>query len=177
MGLDMYLHATATCTHSRYDGGVRLYYEGPFQRFEKLQYERNFLDLETNCQIGYWRKFNALHRYIVDNFADGEDECQRIRLSRSDIAQILELLKKITRENAMELLPPSQGFFFGSQEIDDWYMSDVEYGIKVFQLALEFLDEEMRSTKENPSADDWEINKDNPFKDYEYREIYYQASW
>lgn len=174
MGLDMYLHATASRTHSRYEKDVLpLHYEGPFQRFEQSQHDRNYLSTETNCQVGYWRKFNALHKYIVDTFAEGVDECQRIELGRKEIEQILELLQKINRDNAMELLPPSSGFFFGSQEIDEWYMRDVEYSIKVFQLALDFLNEEMSQTKENQFV----FNKDNPFKEYKYREIYYQASW
>ena len=127
MGLDMYLHAVAERTQSKYDKkATPCNYVGPFERFNDLQLDRNYRSVETNCQIGYWRKFNALHKYICDTFADGVDECQRIYLSSEDIVQILDLLKKITPENAKELLPPSTGFFFGSQEIDEWYMKDVE---------------------------------------------------
>ena len=45
--------------------------------------------------IGYWRNFNYLHQYIVDNFADGVDECQLIPLTKDDVAQILNHLNKI----------------------------------------------------------------------------------
>jgi len=31
-------------------------------------------------EIVYWRKFNALHTFIVNNFAGGVDECQKIFL-------------------------------------------------------------------------------------------------
>lgn len=171
----MYLHATASRTAYKYDQkGLPLHYVGPFQRFDELQYERNYMDVETDCQVGYWRKFNALHQYIVDKFAKGEDDCQRIYLSREDIVQILDLLKKITPDNAMELLPPAQGFFFGSQEINEWYMQDVEYSIKVLQLALDFLDEAIIPATEEQGA---KLNPDNPFKEYKYRQIYYRASW
>ena len=45
--------------------------------------------------IGYWRNFNYLHQYIVDNFADGVDECQLIPLTKDDVVQILNHLNKI----------------------------------------------------------------------------------
>ena len=180
MGLDMYLHAVAERTQSKYDKkATPCNYVGPFERFNDLQLDRNYRSVETNCQIGYWRKFNALHKYICDTFADGVDECQRIYLSSEDIVQILDLLKKITPENAKELLPPSTGFFFGSQEIDEWYMKEVEYSIKVFELALDFLYEEMKPMEKPGSKDglEWEFNKDNPYPEYKYRSIYYKASW
>lgn len=31
---------------------------------------------------------------------------------------------------AMELLPSQSGFFFGSTEYDQWYMSDIDFTIK-----------------------------------------------
>jgi hypothetical protein len=34
----------------------------------------------TQHELGYWRKFAPLHQYIVETFADGVDECQRIDL-------------------------------------------------------------------------------------------------
>lgn len=45
--------------------------------------------------IGYWRNFNYLHEYIVENFADGVDECQLIPLTKDDVVQILNHLNKI----------------------------------------------------------------------------------
>jgi len=30
----------------------------------------------------------------------------------------------------MELLPPSEGFFFGSSDIDDYYWQDLEYTVE-----------------------------------------------
>lgn len=73
----------------------------------KLVDERNYeLDIidqkrsailnEMNVNyIRYWRNFNSLHQYIVDNFADGVDECQLIPLTKDDVVQILNHLNKI----------------------------------------------------------------------------------
>lgn len=39
-------------------------------------------------EVGYWRKVNWLHGFIVDTFADGVDKCQEIELSRADVETI-----------------------------------------------------------------------------------------
>ena len=36
-------------------------------------------------------------------------------------------------DEIMELLPPTQGFFFGSYEIDDWYKQQIEETIEVLE--------------------------------------------
>ena len=113
--------------------------------------------LERVCyiteEIAYWRKFNALHAFIVNHFADGVDECQKIFLYDVELKKIHHTLKTILDDTSLagELMPPSQGFFFGSYEIDEWYWKDVENTYKVFS----------------------EILSDGE----DYREYYYQASW
>ena len=39
-------------------------------------------------------------------------------------------------DEVMELLPPTEGFFFGSSEIDEYYKNDIEETIKVLQDEL-----------------------------------------
>lgn len=104
-------------------------------------------------EIAYWRKFNALHAFIVNHFADGVDECQKIFLYDEQLKKIHHTLKTILDDTSLagELMPPSQGFFFGSDEIGEWYWKDVENAYKVFS----------------------EILSDGE----DYREYYYQASW
>lgn len=104
-------------------------------------------------EIAYWRKFNALHTFIVKHFADGVDECQKIFLYDVELKKIHHTLKTILDDTSLagELMPPSEGFFFGSYEIDEWYWKDVENAYKVFS----------------------EILSDGE----DYREYYYQASW
>lgn len=57
--------------------------------------EMGNIDECNDGYIGYWRNFNYLHQYIVDNFADGVDECQLIPLTKDDVVQILNHLNKI----------------------------------------------------------------------------------
>ena len=42
-------------------------------------------------------------------------------------------------EVAKDLLPPGAGFFYGSQEIDEWYVEDIKYSLKLFKKALELM--------------------------------------
>ena len=108
-------------------------------------------------QVAYWRKFNALHGWFIQNCADGEDNCQEIYVSEDDLKTLLETLKQVkdainkgNESQAEKLLPPMPGFFFGSTEIDDYYKEEIEDTIQIIENLL---------------------NEDST-EDY-----YYQASW
>lgn len=87
----------------------------------------------------YWRKFNALHGYIVREFADGEDNCQLIEIGNKDgVKKILDALtttlKQVTDGKKEGLaMPPTGGFFFGSTDVDDWFKNNLEDSIPVFE--------------------------------------------
>lgn len=49
-------------------------------------------------QVAYWRKFNALHNWIVDNCAEGIDECQEIYVSNDTMTELLDNLKRAKKE-------------------------------------------------------------------------------
>lgn len=71
----------------------------------------------------YWRKANAIHRWFVDNCANGVDDCRPVYLT---YGQLEELLKSITLvlddpEEAQHELPTGAGFFFGATEYNDSY--------------------------------------------------------
>lgn len=90
-------------------------------------------------EVAYWRKFNALHGWIVENHANGVDECQNIHLYRSDLENLLGILREIISGGsltALELMPPTEGFFFGSNEIDEYYFQDVRETIDVLEKEL-----------------------------------------
>jgi hypothetical protein len=115
-------------------------------------------------EVAYWRKFNALHGYIVEKHADGIDECQEIELSLMDLEVILEIMTRIVNENFNKdvvetILPPTDGFFFGSQNIGEEYREDVEDTIKILS---ELIEEEKEASEE-----------------FGYRspDYYYKASW
>lgn len=107
--------------------------------------------------IGYWRKANAIHNWFVQNVQGGNDECQRSYVSKekleslkTDCLKTLVALNNEDFDTVMEILAPTSGFFFGSQETGKWYKQDLENTVKIIDKALD------------------------KFKDYD---IYYQASW
>jgi hypothetical protein len=46
-------------------------------------------------QVGYWRKFNALHNWFVQNCANGVDDCKEMYVNSEEIKELLDTLKKV----------------------------------------------------------------------------------
>ena len=103
---------------------------------------------QEDFKIGYWPKQPDLHGYIVKEFADGKDECQRINLDETMIEKIISAVRDD------ELLKGTEGFFFGNHDYSD---EEKERTLKIFSEALRFM-------KEMPSKEKW-------------CSLYYQASW
>lgn len=123
MGLDMYLKGRKYYTNFK-KGGIG-YVLQPRKKEEGFEVTSKQLDL------GYWRKHPNLHGYIVDNFADGRDECQDIYLEKEHIQQIIDAVKA-------DELPETEGFFFGkSKDADD------QETIKQLKGALNWLNKEI----------------------------------
>lgn len=169
MGLDMYLYAEKY--ESKYKDKTLSYPKELEELLKKIN-KYHIASKTTTYKIGYWRKFNALHNYIINHFADGRDECQEVYLLKSDLLEILEVLKKVEKsfetakikeekddfiiyENpiAEKLLPTQDGFFFGNLDYDNFYLDDVKLSIEIFEEVLKLLE------------------KNNDYY------IYYQASW
>lgn len=133
-------------------------------------------------QVGYWRKFNALHNWFVKNCGEGIDNCQEMYVSKKDIEKLLVDLIEVRNSldnspkrvekvkvgfdmngpimgdveiyedvsKVEELLPPTDGFFFGSTNVDKYYYEDLVETINLFKGLM----------KEDPDGD-----------------YYYRASW
>lgn len=83
-------------------------------------------------ELIFWRKANAIHDWFIRHCAENDvDDCKPVYVTIDDLANLLESVRKVlpTRDTkmAMELLPPSKGFFFGSDDIDDGYWDDLEF--------------------------------------------------
>ncbi len=59
----------------------------PYIKAERVNYVEE--------QVMYWRKFNALHAWFVENVQNGVDECQVSYVSRIDLEKLLETLQKV----------------------------------------------------------------------------------
>lgn len=122
-------------------------YPEDLKTFSDYIYDRNFksVQTETSYQIGYFRKFNALHSYIVKTFADGVDNCQEILLYKEDVEKIKKVLDDVLNahqqvEKAKEILPTQSGFFFGGTDYDEFYFEDVKDAADLMQSFLDNFD-------------------------------------
>ena len=143
MGLDMYL------TGDKYK---RTEYDEDFNEIN-VQYVDGFPLKTQRIELGYWRKHAPLHRFIVENYAGGEDNCRPICLSPD---QLLDIAKTI-REDKLISNEDSHGFFFGDNEWWDELRREREEHAQTFEKAAK-----------------WVSNVDT--KEY-WHTVEYQASW
>ena len=110
----------------------------------KINFKSTFINRDgfRMYQIGYFRKFNALHNYIVNNLANGVDVCQEIEITKDNLYDLLDTLTRVDNDKdlADEELPTAEGFFFGSTCYDDWYFSDIKDAIEMCELFLTKID-------------------------------------
>lgn len=177
MGLDMYFYARKKEQVAGWADGDDIQYKSFSQwgasegKLDETNYPEALKELEdyiyrTNFkssfinddgyilyQIGYFRKFNALHSYLCD-LDGGIDECQEILVSKDNLIDLLSALNTVDEDHseAKDLLPTQSGFFFGSTKYDDWYFDSVKDAIEMCELFLEHFD-------------------------FEHYDLIYQASW
>ena len=161
MGLDMYLtkriYIGAHYDHRKVQGSIHITVGG-------TPIPINLKDVDTiNMRAGYWRKANQIHKWFVENVQDGDDNCGEYYVSEAHLKDLLNTINAVLAsstpdETAMELLPPTSGFFFGSTELDKWYWDDLRESKKIIDAALRDLEEESKI----PSV---------------YISFYYTSSW
>ena len=81
-------------------------------------------------EVVTWRKANQIHAWFVENVQKGVDDCATYQVSKELLEQLKELCLKAKEDKNPNLLPPFDGFFFGSTEIDDGYWQDIDQTIK-----------------------------------------------
>jgi hypothetical protein len=109
--------------------------------------------------VGYLRKVNSVHAWIVDNLAGGVDECQRIDLDSDSLAQLHDAIE--TALETGEGMEPRAGFFFGNTDKDEYWQEDLRDALHIVEWILKDM---------TPAAGDpnnWRNSKS----------YYYQASW
>jgi hypothetical protein len=147
MGLDMYL----TAKRYIYDFGDD---SMPLRDALKELKVNDMCVKEISYEAGYWRKANHIHKWFVDNVQNGVDNCREHLVTTEELEKLLELVNEVlrNRDKAQELLPTSNGFFFGSDSYGEGYFDDLIQTKAIIENVL--------------SIDD--------FNRYD---IYYQSSW
>ena len=122
MGLDMYLNARRSL--SSWDKDNTLHTE-----FNQLAKNLGF-DMEIQ-EIGfnaiYWRKANAIHNWFVKNVQHGVDDCGTYEVSDIVLNELLILIDTVLEDTtkAPDLIPPTDGFFFGGTQLDAYYFDEL----------------------------------------------------
>jgi hypothetical protein len=165
MGLDMYLYA------EKYMGS-NTDKTGSYAEIKNLAGLKDlptpdFSSIIVKSMVGYWRKANAIHGWIVNKCGEGVDNCQVIYLSDEDLlnlrSECIKALANPSREyqienqkvfyqlcdylNSLETeltpdtfqnpLPTVEGFFFGGDDLNDHYYYQLEYTIDLITSLLE----------------------------------------
>jgi hypothetical protein len=152
MGLDMYLNAkrglypTLDKEEKRIIGEIK-------QILPEIKAASDGQEqVDIAFRIGYWRKANHIHGWFVQTVQEGEDDCGEYHVSRERLQELLTLCKTAIekKDQAGNILPTQEGFFFGSTDYDEGYFSDIEATIKIIKDCLKL-------------SEDWEF--------------YYHSSW
>lgn len=162
MGLDMYLRAKKYINKIDYNEATNLGLDNvkPTKEWSavvesaglKDLADRDIYGVEVSVVAAYWRKANQIHGWFVDNIQKGADDCGEYYVSKDKLQELLDTCKTAYITGNSQLLEPTSGFFFGSNDIDAWYWHKIEDTI----TQLEYL-----------------INR----KDFDTLSFYYQSSW
>ena len=120
MGLDMYLYKNTYYQEVKSPG---------FAVPANIKPERVTTIIE---KVGYWRKANAIHGWFVKNVQAGQDDCDEYPVRIRQLKELLDTVNKTIEayrrdpKSCAEILPVTEGFFFGDYEYDEWYLEDLE---------------------------------------------------
>lgn len=109
MGLDMYLYKR--------------------NQYRENDSEYNKLVDKSREEVIYWRKANQIRQWFVRNAGlEVSSDCEVIEISEDQLEQLYNDCDKVVKNPklASELMPTSDGFFFGSTEYDKWYFEQLE---------------------------------------------------
>lgn len=157
MGLDMYLYTNSRAITKR------VHEEEPYG-----EYVTDYYRSEGVCL--YWRKANAVHKWMVENVQDGNDDCDYYEVEVGKLVELRDICRSVLEDHgkAPKLLPTTSGFFFGSTEYDDWYFDDVKWTADQLDLILGMLnavDEHYWTYHVTDDEPDWHVK------------FWYHSSW
>lgn len=133
MGLDMYLSKKIYIGANYQHRNVKLNIKCSINKKPiKINSDKVTYIIE---EVGYWRKANHIHNWFIQ-LNDGVDDCNPISVEREDLIKLMALCKEVKETKNVDLLPRTQGFFFGSTEFDECYYSDIDETIEILENVL-----------------------------------------
>ena len=83
----------------------------------------------VEVEAAYLRKANHIHQWFVDHVQEGNDDCGYYHVDREQLTELADLCDKVLedRARANELLPTTDGIFFGGTEYGEYYYEQTAY--------------------------------------------------
>jgi len=139
MGLDMYLYKKTYVQqwkHNKPEDQFKVTVKRGGKAYKAINPK---LICYVTEQVGYWRKFNALHNWFINECAEGVDDCKDVYVSETKMEELQEVLHKVQADNklAEELLPTADGFFFGGTQYDEYYFEEVSKTLELVESLVE----------------------------------------
>ena len=198
MGLDMYLFGT-----KNFSVFTRNSVKPPLEKtFEftslinnhglenaPIDYDTPWSNYDIKFPIMYWRKSNQIHQRFVQNVQAGTDNCAEYSVGIDQLRLLSKTIEPalVSTAAASELLPTTEGFFFGSQEYDSYYFEDLKQtkekidSLIAYQTAAIDANNKRYANlaKYNGSMSDSEFEKHFPnlTKDVPFDDFIYWSSW
>lgn len=88
-------------------------------------------------------KANQIRKWIVDNTKYEPDwDCVSMKIGKKKLKKLKEDCETVLADHskAVEILPTSQGFFFGDDEYDEYYYQQLEYTVETLDKILKETD-------------------------------------
>lgn len=82
---------------------------------------------KNSRELAYFRKVNFLVKFFEDYFGKQIKNCEDFEITKGSIIELRDRCNKVLKNHdlAKQLLPTTEGFFFGSTDYDDRYFKDV----------------------------------------------------
>ena len=137
MGLDMYFYGTKNFSVFPRDT-VKTPLEKTFEftslinnhgmENAPIDYVTPWTSYDIKFPLMYWRKSNQIHQWFVQNVQGGTDNCAEYSVSLDQLKLLSKTIEPVLVSTAVasELMPTSEGIFFGSQEYDQYYFDDLK---------------------------------------------------
>lgn len=140
MGLDQYLEARQYVSKNDWKDSKPV----PNAVFDKIKPATMpgvmdpdaFGGITLTYNAAQWRKANGIQRWMQDHLADGDmQNCQDYYVSTDTLVELRLSCQRVLEAKdkkamaASEGLSPMEGFFYGGQDLDEWYFRDLQYTV------------------------------------------------
>ena len=127
--------------HTDMDPTKRRLLQDEAERLSSTVYENS----ERLEEVGYFRKINSFLNWVHNRHPEVPWSRQMwTELSKEDIEECIKVTDEVMHTSSMqrikEIFPTTQGFFFGSDDYDDWYFHDVKRVNDTLNVILENTD-------------------------------------